>query len=38
MDYESNDKVGPLARKFKIQLGSEIRRDLLFNLEYTTDY
>ncbi|KAK6116425.1 hypothetical protein DH2020_049887 [Rehmannia glutinosa] len=38
MDYESDDKVESLARKFNIKLGTEIRRNLLFNLQYTTDY
>lgn len=38
MDYTSNDKVGSLARQFKIRMGVENRRDLLFNLEYSTDY
>ncbi|PIN21950.1 hypothetical protein CDL12_05363 [Handroanthus impetiginosus] len=38
MDYESDDKVESLARQFKIRMGTEIRRDLLFNLQYTTDY
>ncbi|KAL0447002.1 UNVERIFIED_CONTAM: Pentatricopeptide repeat-containing protein, mitochondrial [Sesamum latifolium] len=38
MDYESDDKVESLARQFKIRMGKETRRDLLFNLQYTTDY
>ncbi|KAI3452903.1 hypothetical protein Pfo_009566 [Paulownia fortunei] len=38
MDYESDDKVESLARQFKIRMGTEIRRNLLFNLQYTTDY
>lgn len=38
MDYESNDQVESLARKFKIRMGTENRRDMLFNLAYNTDY
>lgn len=38
MDYTSDDQVGALARQFKIRMGLENRRDLLFNLEYSTDY
>ncbi|KAL2226244.1 UNVERIFIED_CONTAM: Pentatricopeptide repeat-containing protein, mitochondrial [Sesamum indicum] len=38
MDYESDDKVESLARQFKIRMGTEVRRDLLFNLQYSTDY
>ncbi|KAL7132711.1 hypothetical protein ABFS83_12G092400 [Erythranthe nasuta] len=38
MDYESDEKVESLARQFKIRMGTEVRRDLLFNLHYITDY
>ncbi|XP_028057812.1 pentatricopeptide repeat-containing protein At1g26460, mitochondrial [Camellia sinensis] len=38
MDYESDDQVESLARKYKIGMGFENRRDLLFNLEYSTAY
>ncbi|KAF5752057.1 pentatricopeptide repeat-containing protein [Tripterygium wilfordii] len=38
MDYESNDKVDSLARRFKIRMGTETRRDMLFNLPSTTEY
>ncbi|KAL0336500.1 UNVERIFIED_CONTAM: Pentatricopeptide repeat-containing protein, mitochondrial [Sesamum radiatum] len=38
VDYESDDKVESLARQFKIRMGTEVRRDLLFNLQYSTDY
>lgn len=38
MDYESDDQVESLARKYKIRMGMENRRDLLFNLEYSTAY
>ncbi|KAK4430073.1 Pentatricopeptide repeat-containing protein, mitochondrial [Sesamum alatum] len=38
MDYKSDDKVESLARQFKIRMGTEVRRDLLFNLQYSTDY
>lgn len=38
MDYESNDRVNALARKFEIRMGAETRRDMLFNLDYSTEY
>ncbi|EPS71121.1 hypothetical protein M569_03636 [Genlisea aurea] len=38
MDYESDDKVDWFAKKFNIRLGSETRRDALFNLQYSTEY
>nr|XP_043613323.1 pentatricopeptide repeat-containing protein At1g26460, mitochondrial [Erigeron canadensis]XP_043613324.1 pentatricopeptide repeat-containing protein At1g26460, mitochondrial [Erigeron canadensis] len=38
MDYETNDKVGLLAKEFNIRLGSENRREILFNLEFSTEY
>ncbi|PIN11470.1 hypothetical protein CDL12_15938 [Handroanthus impetiginosus] len=38
MDYESDDKVESLARQFKVRMGTEVRRDLLFNLQYSTDF
>ncbi|KAF5956870.1 hypothetical protein HYC85_004095 [Camellia sinensis] len=38
MDYESDDQVESLARKYKIRMGMENRRDLLFNLQYSTAY
>lgn len=38
MDYDSDDKVQNLARDFKIRMGNEIRREMLFNLEYSTQY
>ncbi|KAK3042312.1 hypothetical protein RJ639_002358, partial [Escallonia herrerae] len=38
MDYESDDKVESLARKFGIRIGTQNRRDMLFNLEYSIDY
>ncbi|KAF8389719.1 hypothetical protein HHK36_024238 [Tetracentron sinense] len=37
-DYESDDQVESLAIKFKIRMGSENRRDMLFNLSYSMDY
>lgn len=39
MDYESDDRVDALAKRFNIRMRSENRRDILFNLEYSsTDY
>lgn len=38
MDDESNNKVESFAKDFRIRLSPESRRNMLFNLEYTTDY
>lgn len=38
MDYESDDQVQSLARKFKISMGTESRRDLLYNIQFGADY
>lgn len=38
MDYESNDRVQSFAAKYKIRMGTENRRDMLFNLQYSTEY
>lgn len=38
MDYDSDDKVQNLARDFKIRMGNEIRREILFKLKYSTQY
>ncbi|KAK9063644.1 hypothetical protein SSX86_017515 [Deinandra increscens subsp. villosa] len=38
MDYESNDKLDILAKDLKIRMGAENRRDMLFNLQFSTEY
>lgn len=38
MDYDSRDHVDSLAKQFKIFMGNENRRNMLFNLEYGTEY
>lgn len=38
MDDESNNKVESFAKDFRIHMGPESRRNVLFNLEFTTDY
>ncbi|KAA3483762.1 pentatricopeptide repeat-containing protein mitochondrial-like [Gossypium australe] len=38
MDYECDDKVESLAKKFRIRMGSENRRSILFDLDYGTEY
>nr|GEW59912.1 pentatricopeptide repeat-containing protein At1g26460, mitochondrial [Tanacetum cinerariifolium] len=38
MDYESDDKVNTFVRDFKIRMGTENRRDMLFNLQFSTEY
>ncbi|XP_002512090.2 pentatricopeptide repeat-containing protein At1g26460, mitochondrial [Ricinus communis] len=38
MDYDSDDRVGSVAKNCKIRMGTENRREILFNLEYSTDY
>ncbi|CAL1395091.1 unnamed protein product [Linum trigynum] len=37
MDYDNDKKVGSLATQFNIRLGGENRRNMLFNLQYSTD-
>ncbi|CAJ1931925.1 unnamed protein product [Sphenostylis stenocarpa] len=38
MDYESDDRVQSLANSLNYRLGSEARRDILFNLDYSVGY
>ncbi|CAK7326192.1 unnamed protein product [Dovyalis caffra] len=38
LEFESDDQVKSWARKFGYQMGSENRRDMLFNLDYSTDF
>lgn len=38
MDDESSSNVESVAKQFKILLGTENRRNMLFKLEYGTDY
>ncbi|KAJ8548009.1 hypothetical protein K7X08_021245 [Anisodus acutangulus] len=38
MDYESDDRVEELTKKFNIRMSTENRRNMLFNLEYNTEY
>ncbi|KAL8137658.1 hypothetical protein V2J09_003659 [Rumex salicifolius] len=38
MDDESNARVSELADQHKIFLGRELRRNLLFDIEYSTEY
>lgn len=38
MDYESDDRVDSLAKKFQFRMGTESRRDMLFNIRYNTDF
>ncbi|XP_010551386.1 PREDICTED: pentatricopeptide repeat-containing protein At1g26460, mitochondrial [Tarenaya hassleriana] len=38
MDYETDDRVETLAKKFQIRMGTENRRNMLFNLDYSTSF
>ncbi|KAK7309857.1 hypothetical protein RJT34_06938 [Clitoria ternatea] len=38
MDYESDDRVQSLANSLNYRMGSEGRRDMLFNLDYSMGY
>ena len=38
LDFDSNDKVESLARKQNYRLGSEVRREMLFNLDYSMKF
>ncbi|CAL9216260.1 unnamed protein product [Arabidopsis halleri] len=35
MDYENDDQVEALAKKFQIRMGTENRRNMLFNIDYS---
>ncbi|KAF5191093.1 Pentatricopeptide repeat-containing protein [Thalictrum thalictroides] len=37
-DYESDDRVEDLAKRFKIRMGTENRKGILFNIEYGANY
>ncbi|XP_038983464.1 pentatricopeptide repeat-containing protein At1g26460, mitochondrial [Phoenix dactylifera] len=37
-DFDSDERVRSLAQKFKIRMGGEFRREMLYNLEYSADY
>lgn len=38
MDFDSDERVQSLAQKFKIRMGGEFRREMLYNIEYSADY
>ncbi|OMO93403.1 hypothetical protein CCACVL1_06494 [Corchorus capsularis] len=38
MDYEADDQVESLAKKFQIRMGSENRRGILFDLDFVNEY
>lgn len=38
MDYVNDDQIESLAKKFKIRMGTEVRREFLFNLNYSTGF
>ncbi|KAG6502673.1 hypothetical protein ZIOFF_034959 [Zingiber officinale] len=38
LDFNSDEKVQSLAQTFKYRLGAETRREILYNLEYSTNY
>ncbi|XP_059447301.1 pentatricopeptide repeat-containing protein At1g26460, mitochondrial [Corylus avellana] len=38
MDYESDDRVETLAKKYQYRMGTEKGRDMLFSLRYNTDF
>ncbi|XP_039146336.1 pentatricopeptide repeat-containing protein At1g26460, mitochondrial-like isoform X2 [Dioscorea cayenensis subsp. rotundata] len=38
MDFDSDEKVQSLARQFNYRMGGEFRREMLYNLEYSTEY
>ncbi|XP_010477851.1 PREDICTED: pentatricopeptide repeat-containing protein At1g26460, mitochondrial [Camelina sativa] len=35
MDHENNDQVEELAKRFQIRMGTENRRNMLFNIDYS---
>ena len=38
LDYESDERVQKVANSLKYILGTEARRDILFNLDYSAGY
>ncbi|XP_010527740.1 PREDICTED: pentatricopeptide repeat-containing protein At1g26460, mitochondrial-like [Tarenaya hassleriana] len=38
MAYETDDRVETLVKNFKIRMGTENRRNMLFNLDYSTGF
>ncbi|ONK60253.1 uncharacterized protein A4U43_C08F16100 [Asparagus officinalis] len=37
-DFASDEKIQSLAQKFKYRMGNEFRREMLYNLQYSTQY
>lgn len=37
-DFDSDEKIQSLAQKFKYRMGNEFRREMLYNLQYSTEY
>ncbi|KAG6527102.1 pentatricopeptide repeat-containing protein At1g26460, mitochondrial-like [Zingiber officinale] len=38
IDFDSDEKVQSLAQMFNYRLGQETRREILYNIKYSTDY
>lgn len=38
MDYDSDDRVQSYAKSLNMRMGTEARRNMLFNLDYSMDY
>ncbi|XP_042483992.1 pentatricopeptide repeat-containing protein At1g26460, mitochondrial-like [Macadamia integrifolia] len=38
LDFDTNDLVDSQAKRFTIRMGTEKRRDMLFNLEYSSNF
>ncbi|KAJ8497876.1 hypothetical protein OPV22_008428 [Ensete ventricosum] len=38
LDYDSDERLQSLARRFNYRMGSESRREMLYNIEYSTNY
>ncbi|WOK99341.1 pentatricopeptide repeat-containing protein [Canna indica] len=38
LDFDSDEKVQSLAGRFKYRMGSDARREMLYNLRYSADY
>ena len=38
LDFDSDERLQSLAQRFKYRMGNESRREMLYNLEYSTNY
>lgn len=37
-DFDSDERVQSLAQRFRYRMGTDFRREMLYNLQYAADY